>query len=224
MLTFLRGSSQNVTVYVTDQDDNDVEGVVANVISTTGTKFKSWYNYDVADKTDLTPTSTSLTTIRKIRFDITGIPADYYIETIHSQMAALSTTGAFLTSGSNQFRMAVFTGPDDTNLTQFAKLEDDLNKNPGQKTMWQFTNPNGPIAPTDPMCLEIQLVNTVNTCASAIYSVILHKSETQPTGINDIIISDQAKSANANGKYLEDNRVIVIKDGEKFLTSGQRIR
>lgn len=223
-LTFLRGSGQNVTVYVTDQDDNDVEGVVANAISVTGTKFKSWYNNDVADKTDLTPTSTALTTVRKIRFSIAGIPSNYYIETIHSQMAALSTAGSFLTSGSNQFRMTVLTGPDETNLTQFAKIEDDLNKNPGQKTMWQFTNPNGPIAPTDPMCLEIQLVNTVNTCASAIYSVILHKSENQPTGINDIIISDQAKSANANGKYLEDNRVIVIKDGEKFLTSGQRIR
>ena len=223
-LTFLRSSGQNVTVYVTDQDDNNVEGVVANVVSVTGTRFKAWYDNDVADKTDLTPTGTSLTSVRKIRFNITGIPADYYIETIHSQMAALSTSGAYLTSGSNQFRMSVYTGPDDTNLTLFAKIEDNLNKNPGQKTMWQFTNPNGPIAPTDPMCLEIQLVNTVNTCASAIYSVILHKSENQPTGINDIIISDQAKSVNANGKYLEENRVIVIKDGEKFLTSGQRIR
>ena len=222
-LTFLRGSGQNVTVYVTDQDDNDVEGVIASVVSVTGTKFKSWYNNDVADKTDLTPTGTSLTTVRKIRFNITGIPSDYYIEKIHSQMAALSTSGAFLTSGSNQFRMSVYTGPDDTNLTLFAKIEDDLNKNPGQKTMWQFTNPDGPIVPTDPMCLEFQLVNTSNSCASAIYRVTLHKSENQPTGISDII-ADSNKPANANGKYLEDNRVVVVKDGHKYLTSGQRIR
>ena len=222
-LTFLRGSGQNVTVYVTDQDDNDVEGVVANVVSVTGTKFKSWYSNDVADKTDLTPTGTSLTTVRKIRFNITGIPSDYYIEKIHSQMAALSTSGAFLTSGSNQFRMSIYTGPDDTSLTLFAKIEDDLNKNPGQKTMWQFTNPDGPIVPTDPMCLEFQLVNTANSCASAIYSVTLHKSENQPTGINDII-ADRSKTASTDGKYMEDNHVIVVKDGQKYLTSGQRIR
>ena len=222
-LTFLRGSGQNVTVYVTDQDDNDVEGVVANVVSVTGTKFKSWYSNDVADKTDLTPTGTSLTTVRKIRFNITGIPTDYYIEKIHSQMAALSTSGAFLTSGSNQFRMSIYTGPDDTSLTLFAKIEDDLNKNPGQKTMWQFTNPDGPIVPTDPMCLEFQLVNTANSCASAIYSVTLHKSENQPTGINDII-ADRSKTASTDGKYMEDNHVIVVKDGQKYLTSGQRIR
>ena len=223
MLTFLRGSGQNVTVYVTDQDDNNIEGIIANVISVTGTKFKSWYNYDVADKTDLTPTSTSLTTVRKIRFSIAGIPSDYYIETIHSQMAALSTTGSFLTSGSNPFRMAIYTGPDDTNLTQFAKIEDNLNKNPGQKTMWQFSNPDGPIAPSDPMCLEFQLVNTANSCASAIYNVILHKSENQPTGITDIV-TDSAKAANANGKYLENSHVVVVKDGQKYLTSGQRIK
>ena len=222
-LTFLRGSGQNVTVYVTDQDDNDVEGVIANVVSVTGTKFKSWYSNDVADKTDLTPTGTSLTTVRKIRFNITGIPSDYYIEKIHSQMAALSTSGAFLTSGSNQFRMSIYTGPDDTSLALFAKIEDDLNKNPGQKTMWQFTNPDGPIVPTDPMCLEFQLVNTANSCASAIYSVTLHKSENQPTGINDII-ADRSKTASTDGKYMEDNHVIVVKDGQKYLTSGQRIR
>ena len=222
-LTFLRGSGQNVTVYVTDQDDNDVEGVVANVVSVTGTKFKSWYSNDVADKTDLTPTGTSLTTVRKIRFNITGIPTDYYIEKIHSQMAALSTSGAFLTSGSNQFRMSIYTGPDDTSLALFAKIEDDLNKNPGQKTMWQFTNPDGPIVPTDPMCLEFQLVNTANSCASAIYSVTLHKSENQPTGINDII-ADRSKTASTDGKYMEDKHVVIVKDGQKYLTSGQRIR
>ncbi len=136
-------------------------------------------------------------------------------------MAALSTAGSFLTSGSNQFRMTVLTGPDETNLTQFAKIEDDLNKNPGQKTMWQFTNPNGPIAPTDPMCLELQLVNTANSCASAIYSVVLHKSEN--TGIADIV-ADPAKTVNTDGKYLENSHVVVIKDGQKYLTSGQRIK
>ena len=64
---------------------------------------------------------------------------------------------------------------------------------------------------------------TSNSCASAIYSVTLHKSENQPTGISDII-ADSNKPANANGKYLEDNRVVVVKDGHKYLTSGQRIR
>lgn len=222
-LTFLRGSGQNVTVYITDQDDNSVEGVVADVISVTGTKFKSWYSNDVADKTDLTPTGTSLTTVRKLRFNITGIPSDYYIEKIHSQMAALSTSGAFLTSGSNQFRMSIYTGPDDTNLSLFAKIEDNLNKNPGQKTMWQFANPDGPIVPTDPMCLEFQLVNTSNSCASAIYSVTIHKSENQPTGISDII-AERSKPASADGKYMENNHVVVVRDGQKYLTSGQRIR
>lgn len=222
MLTFERGSGQNVTVHVTDQDDNDVEGVAASVVSVTGTKFKSWYTNDVADRTDLTPTSTSLSTVRKIRFNITGIPDDYYIETIHSQMAALSTSGAFLTDGSNQFRMTVLTGPDDANLTQFAKIEGDLNKNPGRKTLWEFTNTEGSVAPTNPMCLEFQLVNTANSCASAIYNVILHKSENKPTGIVDLV-HDGTKAGNCYGKFLEDNRVVIVKDGVRYLTSGQRI-
>ena len=89
--------------------------------------------------------------------------------------------------------------------------------------MWQFSNPDGPIVPTDPMCLEFQLVNTANSCASAIYNVILHKSENQPTGITDIV-TDPAKAANANGKYLENSHVVVVKDGQKYLTSGQRIK
>lgn len=221
MLTFDRSVSP-VRVTVSDEDGNVVEGVEARLLTSAYQK-DSWSGAAVADKTDISPSTGAVGEVRRIPFALTGISTDYHIGRIHCQIAAVNYQGAYQGAGTNRmFRFSVLMGADEDNLTEFAALEGNINKNPGQRTVWTFAQEGVVIEPGSDFCVEVQLKNIdTNPCYSALYAVVLQRAETDDdTSVEGM---PELSYSPADGVYIVGESVVVFKGGLRYNLCGQRL-
>ena len=221
MLTFDRSVSP-VRVTVSDEDGNVVEGIEARLLTSAYQK-DSWSGAAVADKTDISPSTGAVGEVRRIPFVLTGISPDYHINRVHCQIAAVNYQGAYQGAGTNRmFRFSVLTGAEEDNLSEFAALEGNINKNPGQRTVWTFAKEGVVIEPGSEFYLEVQLKNIdTNPCYSALYAVVLQRVETDDD-TSVVGISDLGRSF-ADGIYIVGDSVVVVKGGLRYNLCGQRL-
>ena len=120
------------------------------------------------------------------------------------------------------FRFSVLTGADEDNLTEFAALEGNINKNPGQRTVWTFAQEGVVIEPGSDFCVEVQLKNIdTNPCYSALYAVVLQRAETDDdTSVEGM---PELSYSPADGVYIVGESVVVFKGGLRYNLCGQRL-
>ena len=190
MLNFDR-SETPVKVTAVDQNDNEIAGVTATYTGTTS-MYKNTATWNkgaaVSKLDDITSNLGSTGTERNFPFAITGIPAGYYVEKISAEIAATTATGAYQgKTVSRDFTYTVQTGAASDALAEFASTTGDINVNSGSRTLWSMVREDGSIEPGDPFYLNLQLVNNATlTCCSSVFSIVLHKSDKAPTGIEEV--------------------------------------
>lgn len=111
---------------------------------------------------------------------------------------------------------------DEDNLTEFAALEGNINKNPGQRTVWTFAQEGVVIEPGSEFCVEVQLKNIdTNPCYSALYAVVLQRAETDDdTSVEGM---PELSYSPADGVYIVGESVVVFKGGLRYNLCGQRL-
>lgn len=230
--TFQNTHSDVPTVVVTNQEGNVVEGVSATVMVSPSQWIKNTGNA-MESATEITPNSSrDMDVSRYITLQITGLPADFYYETVRAKIAAVGSTGSYLSKGSSTtrpFSLSVSTGSSEGSLALLASIKnanlmiDATTDGIDNTHSWAFTGV-GSRAATDPLCVQLELVNLTSTvCYSSLFALDILKSDKEPeAGVQQIstVMPTSAQIYDLNGRRVAAPRapgLYITSDGKKFV-------
>lgn len=221
-----------VEILATDQNGNALEDITADVtlspeqwIKDTGTAMSM--------AADLTPNSLRDQNMsRYVTLSIKGLPTDLGYESLRARIAAVSSTGNFISStnaASRPYNLAAYTGRSEENLALLAELKnvnlmiDGTTDAKDNTHGWMFTGEEcRPV--TDPLCVRLEMVNLGGTGSySSLFGLDIMKSDKTPVdGIVEIKTCNAASRTiyDLNGRRVENLSnagVYITSDGRKII-------
>lgn len=228
LLNFSNTHSDSPVVTVRDAYNEVSSSVNASLVSLQPKqKTENTEGNMVLAATDITP-DTDQKKIRTATFCVTGIPEDFYLESMKVTTAATTATGDLAAIGqSSVFNFKLLIGSSEDQLTQFAEvLNQDINKKPGQTLSWTMKHAGGSCYPTDPLWLQIQFdPQDDGNLYSTLRSIEILKSKNIPNDIESIGACP-SQVEGTNGQFIYDltgRRTTVLTKGIYITSDGKKI-
>lgn len=231
-LEFRNTHAGPLEIFATDQDGKVVEGITADV-ALSPEQWDKATGTAMSMATDLTPNSSRDKDLsRFITLSIKGLPTDLGYESIRARIAAVSSTGSFLSStnaASRPFFLALYTGRSEESLALLAQIKSanlmiDGTQDAKDNTHgWMFSGEEcRPV--TDPLCVRLEIVNLGSTaCYTSLFGLDIMKSDKTPVdGIIEMMApaSETSNIFDLKGRKVNApamHGIYITSDGRKVV-------